>query len=180
MNNEYALARQIKLIKDRRYRILYAYKSHEKAADRAEKMEKWRKHCSVLLTAIGVTTFLTSLVGAIFSAEVSSLVTSFIAVLSTIAALASDIFHFKEDSRAHTIAAIKLRAIYQQYENLIADMESEQISLQDSICRRDAIAKEETELILRLPRTSRSDYRKADKALVSDEQISSFQNDGID
>ncbi|MDY5127572.1 SLATT domain-containing protein [Actinotignum sp. GS-2025f] len=176
MNNQESLTRQLNLIRDRRERILYAFKSHEKAADNAEKMEKWRKRCAIILTAISVTTFLTSLVGLLFNEQVASLLVSFIALLSTIASLGSDIFDFKEDSKVHSTAGIRLRAIYQKYEALIADLESGQIPLLDAIVLRDSIAQEEAELLLTLPRTSRRDYKNADKALSRDEKISTFQD----
>lgn len=172
-----SLTRQLSLIKDRRERILYAFKSHEKAADRAEKMEKWRKRCTIILTAISVTTFLTSLVGILFNEQAASLLVSFIALLSTMASLGSDIFDFKEESKAHSMAGVRLRAIYQKYEAIIVDLESGQMSLLDATNVRDSIAEEETELFLTLPRTSRRDYKNADKALSHDERISTFQDD---
>ena len=100
---------QLALLKDRRERILYTYKAHEKAADRADWIHCCRRVASILLTSVSVTTFATSLSGIIASQESASLMISFIALLATVVSLVSDYFNFDAESREHVRVASRLR-----------------------------------------------------------------------
>ena len=173
MNDKDVLNTHIKLIKERQNRILYTYKTHEKAADRAESYEKWRKRFTILFTAIGATTFVASVVGMLGSVQLTNLVVSFIALLATALSLIGDIFDFKEEARQHTIAGVKLREIFQAYESLHIDLSTGNITLEECRFQRDLLAEKEALLLTELPRTTRRDYVKADNALSGDEKIDS-------
>ena len=71
-DNDINVALQLALLKDRRDRILYTYKAHEKAADHIDHIERWRKRASIVLTAVSATTFLASLGGAIGNAQATN------------------------------------------------------------------------------------------------------------
>lgn len=170
--NDNKIARQLALLKDRRDRILYTYKTHEKAADRIDHIERWRKRASIVLTAVSATTFLASLGGAIGSEQATNLVISFIALLTTGVSLASDAFDLPNESKNHATAACELRSIFQEYEALIVDLETGAITFTGAIEKRNQLANLEKQTLSRIPvRTTRKNYEKASEALDTDEKV---------
>ena len=170
--NEDKVSRQLALFKDRRDRILYTYKAHEKAADRIDCIERWRKRASIVLTAVSATTFFVSLGGVIGSKQATNLIISFIALLATGVSLASDAFDLPNESKHHADAARELRSIFQEYEALIVDLETRATTLGEAIEKRNQLAKLEKQTLSSISvRTTRKNYEKASEALETDEKI---------
>lgn len=163
---------QLALLKDRRERILYTYKAHEKAADRADRIHCCRRVASILLTSVSVTTFATSLSGIIASQESASLMISFVALLATVVSLVSDYFNFDAESREHVRVASRLRYIFQGYESLICDIAMGLVTPEEALRRRDALALKEEEILESVQvRTGRRSYKRAMRALEGDEKV---------
>uniref|UniRef100_UPI00300D1BF9 SLATT domain-containing protein n=1 Tax=Stomatohabitans albus TaxID=3110766 RepID=UPI00300D1BF9 len=129
---------QLSLLKNRRDRILYTYKTHEKAADKIDCIERWRKRASIVLTAVSATTFLVSLAGTIVAEQATNLIISFIALLTTGVSLASDAFDLPNESKNHAAAARELRLIFQEYEALVVDLETGAVTFNEAIEKRDS------------------------------------------
>lgn len=167
-------SRQLALLEDRRDRILYTYKAHEKAADRIDCIERWRKRASIFLTAVSATTFLVSFASAIGSEQTANLIISFIAFLTTGVSLASDAFDLPGQSKNHATAARELRSIFQDYEALVVDFETGLITFAEVTEKRDELAMREKQTLESIPvRTTRKNYERASKALETDEKVSS-------
>ncbi|MFC2731471.1 MAG: SLATT domain-containing protein [Pauljensenia sp.] len=165
--------RQLALLEDRRDRILYTYKAHEKEADRIDCIERWRKRASIVLTAVSATTFLISFASAIGSEQAANLIISFIALLTTGVSLASDVFDLPSQSKNHATAARELRSIFQDYEALIVDLETGLITLTEATEKRDRLAIREKQTLESIPvRTTRKSYKRASRALETDEKVS--------
>lgn len=163
---------QLALLEDRRDRILYTYKAHEKEADRIDYVERWRKRVSIVLTAVSATTFLVSFASIIGSEQTANLIISFIALLTTGVSLASDSFDLPGQSKNHATAARELRSIFQEYEALIVDLKTGMITFTEAIEKRDQLARLEKQTLESIPvRTTRRSYEKASKALETDEKV---------
>ena len=171
-DNDINVALQLALLKDRRDRILYTYKAHEKAADHIDHIERWRKRASIVLTAVSATTFLASLGGAIGNAQATNLIISFIALLATGVSLASDSFDLPNESKDHAAAARELRSIFQEYEAVMVDLEAGALTLTEAIERRNQLAERENQALKGITvRTTRKNYENASKALETDERV---------
>lgn len=165
--------RQLALLEDRRDRILYTYKAHEKEADRIDCIERWRKRASIVLTAVSATTFVVSFASAIGPEQTANLIISFIALLTTGVSLASDAFDLSGQSKNHATVARELRSIFQEYEALIVDLETGLITSAEVTEKRDRLAMREKQTLESIPvRTRRKSYEKASKALETDEKVS--------
>lgn len=172
--------RQLVLLEDRRDRILYTYKAHEKEADRIDRIERWRKRASIVLTAVSATTFLVSFASAIGSEQAANLIISFIALLATGVSLASDAFDLPGQSKNHARAARELRSIFQDYEALIVDLETGLITCAEATAKRDRLAIREKQTLESIPvRTTRKNYKRASKALETDEKVFSASELGM-
>lgn len=175
MNNQNRISdvRQLALLEDRRDRILYTYKAHEKEADRIDCIERWRKRASIVLTAVSATTFLVSFASTIGSEQTANLIISFIALLTTGVSLASDAFDLPGQSKDHATTARELRSIFQDYEALIVDLETGLITCTEVTEKRDHLAMREKHTLESIPvRTTRKSYKRASKALETDEKVS--------
>ena len=80
----YRLAR---LLDARQERMLYTYRTHEKAADRLASRDRMRRWTSLILTAITAGTLLTSVVGALTNTFWTTIVVSVAAFLATFVSL---------------------------------------------------------------------------------------------
>lgn len=157
--------------------MLYTYRTQEKAADRYQLWEKSRKTGSILLTAMTAGTFLASLGGLFSSPEVSAVLVSGAATLATILTFLGESVDWKKSVEAHRAAAVDLRAIHNRYESLTWDIEHDAISLGDALLKRDELERDERNLLSKSPRTTRSDYSKAEKAIAGDEKPQSAQRE---
>ena len=80
----------INLLDARADRLLYTYRTQEKAADRYESWERWRKRFSIGLTVVTTGTLITSIVGIILNEIWGNFAVAFIATLATGASFSGD------------------------------------------------------------------------------------------
>ena len=151
-------------------RMRYTYKTHEKAADRYESWETWRRW------ALIVCTFVAALFDAFGFTSVGQVVTGALAALSALTSMLGDFLDFGDQAREHSAAGKKVRSLFIAYENLLGDYLDGAITLDASRVRRDELAAQEDQILDGLPRTTRKDYEAADKALTIDERTSSHQD----
>ncbi|MGP5603222.1 SLATT domain-containing protein [Corynebacterium casei] len=162
----------------RQDRILYTYRTQEKAADRFHGYESKRKWLSLILTAITAGTFITVLAGWLFSSEiVGSVVTAAIAMIATGVSFAADYLRFSENAEAHSKSAVKLREVYGEYESLVVSIDAGVVDSQEAAARRDKIFRLEQDLLEVAPRTTTSDYDKANTAINGSEKPVTPQNE---
>lgn len=155
----------------RQDRILYTYRTQEKAADRFHGYENKRKWLSLILTALTAGTFITVLAGWLFSSEVvGSVVTAAIALIATGVSFAADYLRFSENAEAHSKSAVKLRGVYGDYESVIVSIDAGVVDVSEAAARRDEIFRLEQDLLEVAPRTTTSDYNKADEAINGSEK----------
>ena len=170
----YRLAR---LLDARQERMLYTYRTHEKAADRLASRDRMRRWTSLILTAITAGTLLTSVVGALTNTFWTTIVVSVAAFLATFVSFLSDYFDFPGECKKHHDIAVKLRNVHNRYESLICDFETNQITLGEAQQSRDKMQLEEITLLTDAPRTTRCDYKKASKSIEKDEKPTSSQKE---
>lgn len=165
------------LLDARRDRILYTYRTQEKAADRYQQWEKCRKTTSIILTALTAGAFLASLGGLFFDPEVNTVLLSGAAALATMLTFLGESVDWKRSVEAHRAAAVDLRAIHNRYESLTWDIENDAISLEDALVKRDELERDERNLLSKSPRTTKGDYNKADEAIKGNEKPQSTQKE---
>lgn len=165
------------LLDARADRLLYTYRTQEKAADRYEHWEKIRKRTSITLTVITTGTLITSIAGILLNEIWGNFVVAVIATLATGASFSGEFFDFKSRIAEHQKAAVGIRYLFQRYESLIADFDSSAISDEDARKVRDELEREEESILSTAPRTTRKDYEKASHAINSDEKPQSYQEE---
>jgi hypothetical protein len=82
-------------------RVVYSHKTHEKQADICFGRYRWQQGVLVAFTAVSTGTFLASVLGMLGNQVLTSLATSFIALVVSALSLASKSFKFSEESEAH-------------------------------------------------------------------------------
>lgn len=167
----------IHLLDARADRLLYTYRTQEKAADRYESWERWRKRFSIGLTVVTTGTLITSIVGIILNEIWGNFAVALIATLATGASFSGEFFDFKSKINDHQKAATSIRLIFQKYESLISDLDSGKFDLAVAREIRDKLQEEEYTILKSVPRTTRNDYKKAYKAINTDEKPQSSQNE---
>ncbi|WP_288749396.1 SLATT domain-containing protein [uncultured Corynebacterium sp.] len=175
--NSNSVAALTGLLDARRDRMLYTYRTQEKAADRYQQWEKCRKTTSIILTALTAGAFLASLGGLFFDPEVNAVLVSGAAALATMLTFLGESVDWKMSVEAHRAAAVDLRAIHNRYESLTWDIENDAISLEDALVKRDELERDERNLLSKSPRTTRGDYNKADEAIKGNEKPQSTQKE---
>lgn len=162
----------------RQDRILYTYRTQEKAADRFHGYESIRKWLSLILTAFTAGTFITVLAGWLFSSEiVGSVITAAIALIATGVSFAADYLRFSENAETHSKSAVKLRGVYGEYESLIVSIDAGVVDMHEAVARRDEIFRLEQDLLEVAPRTTTNDYNKANDAINGSEKPVTPQNE---
>lgn len=157
-------------------RMRYTYKTHEKAADRYELWETWRRWALIVCTVLATGTFVAALFDAFGFTSVGQVVTGTLAALSALTSMLGDFLDFGNQAREHSAAGKKVRSLFIAYENLLGDYLDGAIALDAARVRRDELAAQEDQILDGLPRTTRKDYEAADKALTIDERTSSHQD----
>ena len=158
-------------------RLLYTYKAQEKAADRYNRYNFWRRITSLLLTAFTTGAFLTTLTSLIGNQTLNVLLISGAAFLATVVSFLGDFFDFSEESKRHHNTAAEIRLLHNKYEWLICDLESGKIDYREARYLSEIIQEKEFQLLSMAPRTTRRDYKKASKAIDTDEKPISTQED---
>lgn len=81
--------------------MVYSHKIHEKQADISFSRYQWQRRILVALSAVSSGTFLTLVLGLFGNSTLTSLVTSFCALLVSWMSLGVKTFKFDETSAAH-------------------------------------------------------------------------------
>ena len=160
----------IHLLDARADRLLYTYRTQEKAADRCESWERWRKRFSIGLTVVTTGTLITSIVGIILNKIWGNFAVAFIATLATGASFSGEFFDFKAK-------IAELRYLFERYESLISDLDVSAISDEDARKIRDELELKEHDVLSTAPRTTSRDYKKANIAINGNEKPQSSQEE---
>lgn len=169
--------RLIAQLDTRQDRMLYTYRTQEKAADKYERWDARRRWSSLALTTLTAGTLVVAVVGLVFNETWGNLLVAVIATLATLVSFIGDYFDFSGRSQAHAAAGVRLRLIHNRYESLINDLESSCISVDEGRRERDELQKEEATLLVEAPRTTRHDYTRANVGIQGDEKPSSTQEE---
>ena len=167
----------IHLLDARADRLLYTYRTQEKAADRYEHWEKIRKRVSISLTVITTSTLLTSIAGILLNEIWGNFAVAVIATLATGASFSGEFFDYKSRTAEHRKAAVEIRYLFERYESLISDLDSSAISDEDARKLRDKLERDEQNVLSTAPRTTTKDYEKASQAIIKDEKPQSSQEE---
>ncbi len=152
-------------------RVVYVHKTHEKQADICFGRHRLQQAALVVLTAISSGTFLAALVGALGNPVLTSLTTSFIALLVTVVTLATKSFKFGEEAEAHRDIASCLWDVRESYLSVIADLVSGATSAADARVRRDELQEASRKAYAGAPRTTSKAYGKAQDGLKNNEEL---------
>lgn len=167
----------IHLLDARADRLLYTYRTQEKAADRYEHREKIRKRVSIGLTVITTGTLITSIAGILLNEIWGNFAVALIATLATGASFSSEFLDFKSRIVDHQKTAVEIRYLFQRYESLIFDLEVSAISDEKARKIRDELELKEQDVLSTAPRTTSKDYNKADAAIQGHEKPQSAQEE---
>ena len=151
--------------------MVYSHKIHEKQADICFSRYQWQRGILVALSAVSSGTFLTLVLGLFGNSTLTSLVTSFCALLVSWMSLGVKTFKFDETSAAHRDVASNLWDVRESYISLIADMMSGQISDMDARKRRDELQSLARDVYSAAPRTSGKAYTRAQDGLKNNEEM---------
>ena len=160
-------------------RVVYSHKTHEKQADICFRHHKLQQAILIVLTAIGSGTFLAAVVGALGAPVLTSLATSFIALLVTAVSLGAKTFKFEQESDAHRNIASQLWDVRESQLSLIADLMSGSVSDAEARKRRDEIQQTTRDVYADAPRTSPKAFERASKGLQRKEEMT-FTSHEID
>lgn len=159
----------------RKDRLLYTYRTQEKAADRYARWDASRRWTSLFLTVLTTGTLVVAVVGLVMDEVWGNLAVAVIAALATMVSFLGDYFDFAGHSRAHSVAGTEIRAIYNSYESLIGDIEAQCISVERARQVRDELQNEEATVLIEAPRTTKADYNRAARGITGDEKPFSTQ-----
>ena len=152
-------------------RVVYSHKTHEKQADICFRRHRLQQAALVALTAVSTGTFLAAMVGALGKPVLTSLVTSFIALLVTALSLSAKTFKFSEESDSHRDIASRLWDLRESYLSLIADLMSGDVSDAQARGRRDELQEATRDAYAEAPRTSDKAFSRAQKGLKDNEEM---------
>lgn len=167
----------IHLLDARADRLLYTYRTQEKAADRYESWERWRKRFSIFLTVVTTGTLITSVAGIMLNEIWGNFAVALIATLATGASFSGEFFDFKAKIAEHQKSAVEIRYLFERYESLISDLEASAISDEYARKIRDELELKEHDILSTAPRTTSRDYNKANAAINGNEKPQSSQEE---
>lgn len=157
-------------------RLRYTYKAQEKAASRYSRYETIRKWCLISCTVFATGTFVTLLFSLAGSGYLGPLAVGFLAMLATFASFLGDVLDFSRKQMEHHEAGAKVRSIFVRAETLLSDYLAGVITESELRRMRDDIQESTDQLLLVIPRTTKKDYKKADKGISTDERTSTAQD----
>jgi hypothetical protein len=160
-------------------RVVYSHKTREKQADICFTKHRWQQGVLIALTAVSSGTFLVAVVGLFGDSALTSLVTSFIALLVTWISLGAKNFRFADESDAHRGVASQLWDIRESYISLISDLMSGGISDEQARTRRDELQEATRGAYADSPRTTSKAYTRAQEGLKHNEEMT-FSGNEID
>lgn len=152
-------------------RAVYSHKIHEKQADISFSRYQWQQGTLIALSAVSSGTFLTLVFGLFGNSTLTSIVTSFCALLVSWMSLGAKTFKFDETSAIHRDVASNLWDIRESYISLIADMMSGQIADLDARKRRDELQSLTRDVYSAAPRTSGKAFVRAQDGLKNHEEM---------
>ncbi|OLT03498.1 hypothetical protein BJF90_25630 [Pseudonocardia sp. CNS-004] len=152
-------------------RVVYSHKTHEKQADICFRRHRWQQGVLVAFTAVSTGTFLASVLGVLGNQVLTSLATSFIALVVSALSLASKSFKFSEESEVHRKIASQLWDVRESYLSLIADLMSGATVPADARVRRDELQEATRAAYADAPRTTSKAYRRAQDGLKNNEEL---------
>src|SRR5690625_201483 len=120
--------------------------------------------------------FVASLFVMVEREAVGSVITGAVASLAALAAFLGDVLDYPRQLREHHAAGTKVRSLFVRYEALLSDYLAGATSASSCRALRYELQHESDQLFLDIPRTTRRDYEKAQKAIESDERTSSSQD----
>lgn len=149
-------------------RVVYSHVVHEKCADICLERLKLIKNLQIILSAITTGTLLISLFG---EAKVGTIIG---AIFSTIL-LALNTYTQDNDlgelAQKHSQTASKLWIIRESYLSLLTDIAINSLSIEEIKTKRDELQSALATIYQNAPRTNEKAYKKAQKALKVDEQL---------
>ncbi|MGI6871821.1 SLATT domain-containing protein [Amycolatopsis sp. 3B14] len=152
-------------------RVVYSHKTHEKQADICFGRYRWQQGVLVAFTAVSTGTFLASVLGMLGNQVLTSLATSFIALVVSALSLASKSFKFSEESEAHHKIASRLWDVRESYLSLIADLMSGATAPAAARARRDELQEATRAAYADAPRTTSKAYGRAQDGLKNNEEM---------
>ncbi|MDO4686328.1 MAG: SLATT domain-containing protein [Corynebacterium sp.] len=156
-------------------RLRYTYKTQEKAASRYSFYESVRKWILIGCTVLATGTFVTSVFAFAGSEHLGTLSVGFLAMLATLASFLGDVLNFSKKQQQHHDAGVRVRSLFVRSEALLSDYLAGAITASDARRSRDELQDSTDQLLLVIPRTSRRDYKKANKSMSTDERTSVAQ-----
>jgi len=157
-------------------KIVYSHKTQEKCADILSLRNKWIKTIQIVLTALTTT----GLFVRIFSGQEWALIASTVfATLQFGVTLFVKEYNLGEIIEKHKVAALELLDVREQYLSLLTDLKAGVISADEIIPKREQLQKRLTDIYSRSPRTFKSAYSSAQKALKIREELT-FNDKEID
>lgn len=146
-------------------RINYSYTAHNKQARFYANWERWLKSLSLLSSALTSGSLLIDLLGSGRNGEVIS---STLAILSTITATLLSTFDFPSKEKTHQEAANALWKIKNEYLSLLVDFK--ELEEKEIRVKRDELLKKSSEVYEAYPTTGSRAYHQAQQALKFDEE----------
>lgn len=152
-------------IKESHARVIYTYTAHHKMVDNLEHKKNLVKILMICLTSVSTAGFLATI---IISKILLSWIGGACSALSLGLTLFIKEFDFERDIKLHKEAADALWLIREKYKSLITDFDV--LSTQEIIGQRDFLINEVDNININYPKTSKSAYKKARKALKIEEE----------
>lgn len=152
-------------------RVVYSHKTQEKQANICFTKHRWQQGSLITLTGISSGTFLAAILGTTDDPVLTSLATSFIALLVTVTSLATKTFRFSDEADVHRDVATQLWDIRESYLSLISDLMSGDVSTAEARSRRDELQEATRNVYASAPRTTNRAFRKAGDGLKNNEEM---------
>lgn len=157
-------------------RVVYTHKTHEKCADillrRLSAIKVWQ----IILSAITTAGFLAAILG-------PGLIGAIVGITVSTALLALNTYTKSYDlgalAQKHRQAAADLWLVREEYLALITDLRIRRDAIDTVVARRDALLRKLHETYSGAPSTNYAAYRKAQKALKEQEELT-FSDEEID
>jgi len=157
-------------------RTTYSHKVHEKCADIYFQRQQVIKIIQILLAALTTGSLLIAIfgggkIGTIMGAACST-------ILFGLNMYMKD-YDLGEISQKHSNIASRLWDVRESYLSILTDLSSARISLEEASQKRDELQEKLSSIFYNSPRTTKSAYKNAQKALKLNEEMT-FTNEEID
>jgi hypothetical protein len=143
------------VIKERYERVLWTYKTHEKAAERECRIAWWLQLIEKVLLAFSL----------VFVLRADTVLGSFLLFMSLCISLYNFGNDHLEQSRCHSTSGKKFLAIKDDYISLLSDMQNGCLNRKEFTARRDDLQRQFITQCEYVPQTCSDDYKNASKGL---------------